>query len=54
MIFSERKSNFDNTFETDIIKLKPHIVKIDEKKVLTNENDVNIFIEINDIVFTYF
>jgi len=54
LVFSERKSVFDNTFDTEIVKLKPHIVKLDEKRVLTNENDVNPFIEINNIVFIIF
>ena len=49
MVFSERKSNLDNTFETEIIKLKPHMVKIDEKRLLTSENEMNSFIEINNV-----
>ena len=57
MVFSERKSNLDNTFETEIVKLKPHIVKIDEKRLLTSENDVNPLnplLEINNIVFNFY
>ena len=54
MALSEQKSNFDNTFETEIVKLKPNIVKIDEKKLLSSENDMNPFIEINNIVFNFF
>ena len=54
MALSERKSNFDNTFETENVKLKPNIVKIDEKKLLSSENDIYPFIEINNIVFNFF
>ena len=54
MVFSEKKSNLDNTFETEIVKLKPHIVKIDEKRLLTSENDVSPLIEINNIVFNFY
>ena len=46
-------NNLDNTFETEIVKLKSHMVKIDEKRLLTSENEVSPLIEINNIVFNF-